>query len=97
MIGDAITSGRITEAQKPQWVTALNTSFASEHAKLLTLVPVLNTTSKLGEVSRSLDVANTGDIADQIRAYGKKNDIDVSTTVGWDKAFQGLKNSQSVQ
>ncbi len=93
---DAINSGRITEAQKPQWVTALNTSFASEHAKLINLVPVLNTASKLGNVSRTVDVANSGDIADQIRAYGKANNIDVTNSAGWDKAFQGWKNSQPV-
>ena len=93
---DAINSGRITEAQKPQWVTALNTSFASEHAKLINLVPVLNTASKLGNVSRSVDVANSGDIADQIRSYGQANNIDITTSAGWDKAFQGWKNSQPV-
>lgn len=93
---DAINSGRITEAQKPQWVTALNASFASEHAKLISLVPVLNMASKVGNVTRSVDVANSGDIADQIRSYGKANDIDVTNSAGWDKAFQGWKNSQPV-
>ncbi|MGK3945849.1 hypothetical protein ABK046_46830, partial [Streptomyces caeruleatus] len=35
------------EADKPAWTTALNTSFASESAKLKSLMPVLNTASRI--------------------------------------------------
>jgi hypothetical protein len=96
VLDDAIATGRITAAHRPAWATALNTSFESEHAKLQSLMPVLNTTNHVtGQTARQpgqVDATNTVEaITDGARAYAVKNNIDITTNEGWNRAFQGFK------
>ena len=94
IIANAVTSGRITEADKPRWIDALNADFAGESAKLEKLMPVLNTANHLGQlggrrgatpdVSGGIDAMNAA-----VRAYATEKNIDISTGAGWAKAWDG--------
>jgi hypothetical protein len=64
----AIGEGRITEADRPAWTSALNTSFGSEAAKLKKLMPTLNTGSKL---PANLAGQRPGAITDAANAAGR--------------------------
>ncbi len=94
IIANAVTSGRITEADKPRWIDALNTDFAGEAAKIEKLMPVLNTSNHLEglggrrgatpDVSGGIDAMNAA-----VRAYAAEKSIDISTGPGWAKAWEG--------
>lgn len=100
VIADAINSGRITEADKAQWTAALNTSFASESAKLKNLMPVLNTRSQLPTQGIRRDMAITDaanaaqSIADSVHAFAKEKGIDVSNNAGWDRAYNECRRAK---
>lgn len=98
ILGDAIQTGRITEADKPRWATALNTSFATEHAKLQSLMPVLNTESKVkdagGRRPTTTDAANTAEaITEGAKRFAVENNIDISTADGWNRAYSGFRKA----
>ena len=93
-ITQAINTGRITEADKPAWVTALNTSFESESAKLEKLMPVFNTSSKLPPGTSDRKTLNVTDasnaaarITDAVRDLAGEKNIDITNQAGWDRAF----------
>jgi hypothetical protein len=94
---NAVKEGRITEADKPKWITALNTDLDGESAKLATLMPVLNTSSKLPDLGGRRD-ANVLDAQGNIetmntaaRAYAAEHNIDISNAEGWGRAWNGAK------
>lgn len=92
VVNAARDSGRITEAQMPGWVDALNTSFATEAPKLSKLMPTLNTTSQLpsGE-RRDLGAASAGGV-DAINAavadVAKTEGLNLSVRADYDKAHR---------
>jgi len=96
VIAAAIADGRITEADKPKWVDALNTSFESESAKLAKLMPVLNTASRLPDLATrraegapvvaGIDAINTA-----VREYAAEKKIDITDADGWTRAFEGAR------
>lgn len=96
VINAAITDGRITEADKPKWIDALNTDFAGESAKLGKLMPVLNTANRVvnlaerrgeqAEAPTGIDAINAA-----VRAYAAEQSIDISNNAGYTKAFEGAK------
>lgn len=96
VLKDALATGRITEADKPKWETALNTSFATEADKLNKLMPTINVNGAPDLSGRrsenAVDVANAAaDLADHVRDYAKEKGIDVSNQGGWDRAFNECK------
>jgi hypothetical protein len=96
VLEDAIKTGRITAADKPRWATALNTSFESEHAKLQSLMPVINTGNKVVNLAARgqsvVDVANTAEaLTEGAKRYAVENHIDISTPAGWNRAYEGFK------
>lgn len=97
VITDAINSGRITEADKPAWTTALNTSFASESTKLKSLMPVLNTENKLKDLggrrdANMTDAANAATrITDGVKAFALEKSMDITTADGWTKAYDACR------
>ena len=97
LVTDAINSGRITEADRPAWTTALNTSFISEADKLSKLMPVLNTRSRLPDLGGRrnegvTDAANVaGKITEGVRAYALEKSIDITTEAGWTEAFNACR------
>lgn len=97
VITEAINSGRITEADKPAWTTALNTSFASESAKLKNLMPVLNTENKVKDLggrreAQFTDAANAaGRITQEVTAYAAEKGINITTAEGWTKAYDACR------
>lgn len=96
VIAEAINSGRITEADRPAWTTALNTSFVSESAKLSNLMPVLNTRSQVQTGDRRgpavTDASNAiSRITEGVRAYAVEKSIDITTPAGWDRAYAECK------
>lgn len=96
VLADAVTSGRITAADKPRWATALNTSFDTEYTKLQALMPVLNTSNQLGDQSgRRTPVADVTNAADTFtegaKRFAVQHNIDISTAEGWTRAYDGYK------
>jgi hypothetical protein len=93
-IETAITSGRITEAERPQWVTALNTSFKSESAKLNNLMPVLNTGNRLPALERKdpavlaagIDAINTA-----AREIAKRDGLKLTDAADYDAVWTKLR------
>lgn len=96
ILDDAIKTGRITAADKPKWATALNTSFESEHAKLQSLMPVINTGNHVADAASRkpaiADAANTTEaITEGAKRYAAANNIDISTADGWNRAYNGFR------
>ncbi|MEI6655346.1 MAG: phage protease [Verrucomicrobiota bacterium] len=100
VIGEAIATGRITEADKPAWTTALNTSFVTEANKLKSLMPVLNTASKVPDLGNRreglcIDAANAASrITEGVRAFAAEKSIDITNEAGWTRAFNECKASK---
>ncbi len=98
VITDAINSGRITEADKPAWTAALNTSFASESAKLKTLMPVLNTKNKVaGKTDKErgqLAATTTDALNTAVRSIAKENGLDLTNTADYDIAWTMLRTAK---
>lgn len=99
VITDAINTGRITEAEKPAWTQALNTSFGSESAKLSKLMPTLNTELKIDLGQRRnaeiTDAANAaGKITEGVRSFAAEKGIDISTSSGWTRAYDQCRAAQ---
>lgn len=99
VIADAINSGRITEADKDKWTTALNTSFVTERDKLMKLVPVLNTTNQVKDAGRRdlnvTDAANAAArITQEVTAFATEKSIDISTAAGWTRAYDECRNAK---
>ena len=96
VITEAINTGRITEADKPGWTAALNTSFATEAAKLKTLMPVLNTTNQVDLGGRRegalTDAANAASrITEGVTAYAVEKGMDITTASGWTRAYDACR------
>ncbi len=96
VLDDAIKTGRITAADKPRWAAALNTSFESEHAKLQTLMTTLNTENKVVDLASrkgaQADAANSSaSLTEGAKRYAKENHIDITTSEGWTRAYDGFK------
>lgn len=96
-ITDAINSGRITEADKPKWTDALNTDFVSESAKLAKLMPVLNTSDKIGPLDRTKgapEPTTTEALNSAVRSIAKENDLDLTKTADYDRAWAMLRTAK---
>lgn len=97
VIAAAVSTGRITEADKPAWTTALNTSFQSESAKLAALMPVLNTQNRVADLgarreAHITDAANAaGRITEGVTAFALEKSIDITTAAGWTKAYDACR------
>lgn len=96
VITEAINTGRITDADKPAWTAALNTSFATESAKLKTLMPVLNTANRVDLGGRReaafTDAANAaGRITEGVTAFATEKGMDITTAAGWTKAYDACR------
>ena len=97
VLTEAINTGRITEADKPAWTNALNTSFASESAKLQNLMPVLNTSNRVADLgarrdANHTDAANAAErITQGVIAFAAEKAIDITTAPGWTKAYDACR------
>ena len=98
LIGPALEDGRITAADKDRWTTALNTSFASEAAKIAALMPTINTTSKItGLTSRErgvLAATDTDALNTAVREIATANNLDLTKGPDYDRAFQMLRTAK---
>ena len=107
LLEDALASGRITAAQRPEWAARLETDFANASAALAQLAPALKTqaiTQQLG--GRKSEIANMGERRDALETLVKtemaKNggDYDRAFAVV-QKAnpalFSAMKQPQSIQ
>jgi hypothetical protein len=91
VITSALNSGRITAAEKDAWVTALNSDFTAELAKLNAKMPVINTSRTAPTLPR-VDVAETVDAMNSaVREYAVEKAIDINTEAGWTRAFNECK------
>lgn len=95
----AVADGRITEADKPKWKDALNTSFVSEADKLSKLMPTINTKNHVdGLNARKGEAADLGGGVDAInaavRSYAQANNLDITKTDQYDQAFEGAKKTK---
>lgn len=95
-ITEAINTGRITEAERPAWTAALNTSYASEAAKLSSLMPTLNTFNRIGDQARRqqgiTDAANAATrITQGVTEFAVEKSMDITTAAGWTKAYDACR------
>jgi hypothetical protein len=95
-IDEAIATGRITEAERPAWTTALNTSYPTEAAKLQALMPTLNTVDRVGNLERRqaaiADVANAAArITTAVTEYAAEKGMDITTPEGWTRAYDATR------
>lgn len=94
-ITEAITTGRITEAQRPAWTAALNSSFHTEAAKLRVLMPTLNTSPRIGTLERrsvQTDAANAASrITQGVTEYAMEKGMDITTAHGWTRAYDACR------
>ena len=97
---NAVKEGRITEADKPRWVTALNTDFDGESAKLGNLMPVVNTSNQLpadlgGRRNGNVDLPGGIDAMNAaVRAFAAEHSIDISNTDGWSRAWNSASQAK---
>jgi hypothetical protein len=90
VISAALQDGRISEADKPRWMDALNTSFATESEKLSKLMPTVSTRSHLPafdrtipELSGSVDAINSA-----VEATAKAHGLNLQDRSDYDKAHE---------
>lgn len=90
VLSTAIADGRITEADRPAWTNALNTSFATEAEKLSKLMPVLNTANRLGNLGERKDGVQSFEGIDAMNAavsdIATANRLDLTIRADYDKA-----------
>ncbi len=98
VIGAAVQDGRITEADKPRWVTALNTSFQSEAAKLGALMPTVNVRNQIDGIAarkgddplaKGIDACNTA-----VRELAAANGLNLAVTADYDRAWKMLRTAK---
>jgi hypothetical protein len=98
VLDDAIATGRITEAQRPAWTTALNTSFISEANKLAALMPVLNTTNRVANLgTRKTDTPaaeGTDALNTAVRDIATANGLNLSLRPDYDRAWEMLRTAK---
>jgi len=97
VLTDAIAAGRITEADKEAWTTALNTSFLSESAKLRNLMPVLNTQNRLGALDRNrgmLAADSTEALNTALRAISDEHKLNLDDRKDYDRAWELLRTAK---
>ena len=95
-VNAAVTSGRITEADKPKWKTALNTSFLSEKAKLDSLMPTaINTANHMANLGDRREGAPEAGGIDAINsavgAIAREKGYDITTHTGYHAAYEAAK------
>jgi Mu-like prophage I protein len=93
VINDAVTTGRITEADRPAWTTALNTSFISEANKLASLMPILNVKSQLpgglaGQKPSGIMPGGMDAINAAVRETATAQGLDLANRAGYDEAHR---------
>lgn len=97
VINSAVADGRITEADKPRWMDALNTSFATEAEKLNKLMPSINTQSRLPggerrELAPEQAAANQANGVDAINSavadIAKTEGLNLSVRTDYDRAHK---------
>jgi hypothetical protein len=74
ILDTAVTAGRITLAQRPEWATklAVETNFANESDALSKLAPAMNTTSKTLQMGdRKVSIANVSDRREAVQTLVK--------------------------
>jgi hypothetical protein len=96
VLDTAVREGRITEAERPAWTTALNASFVSERDKLAKLMPVINTANRVAGAGRRdlspTDAMNSAaQITEAVTAYAVEKSIDITTPAGWTRAFESCR------
>jgi hypothetical protein len=96
----AVADGRITEADKPKWKDALNTSFVTENEKLSKLMPTVNTknhvdglNTRKGEGPDSI-AAGTDAINTAVQAYAREHGHDLNSRPGYDAAWEGVRKAK---
>jgi len=94
-INEAVTSHRITEAEKPTWEKLLRADYATAKSALdaKSSVTAINTKDHLGHVKpRNADIVNTSSVEAMTAAardFAQRNNIDVSNEAGWSRAWNG--------
>ena len=96
-INAAVKDGRITEADKPTWKAALEADYDGESKKLAALTKtVVNTKDHTKDVAGrkgESSVCAITSINEAVEAFAKANDLDMSSTADYDKAFAGAKKA----
>ncbi len=103
-INSALTSGRITDAEKPKWEKLLKADFETASGMLADLKPgvdALNSRNHLGNLGGrkqegGVDATPTGEqaIVEAVKAYAVEKGIDASNTAGWKRAFDGCREAK---
>ena len=97
LLDGAVASGRITEADKSKWATALNTSFKSEAEKLAALMPVVNTTNHVGSLDRRqgvMDATTTDALNTAVRALATEHNLNLEDRKDYDRAWAMLRTAK---
>jgi phage I-like protein len=93
LLDHAITEGRITAAQRPEWASKLDTNFANEAPALTKLAPALKTRSSTGDLGqRKADLANMQDR--QLKVQELVNDRMKTKGESYDSAFANVRREQ---
>lgn len=93
----AITAGRIKEADRATWVTALNEAkdFDAEAKKLGSLTPAINTAPLVRDLGNRRGEGNEAAkviaINEAVTAYAKEHGLDLATSTGHHAAYVGAK------
>lgn len=97
VIADAINTGRITEAEKPAWTNALNASFATESAKLRSLMPTINTQNRVSGLDRqrgTLDPTVTDAINTGLSEIAREKGLNLAERPDYDRAWNLLREAK---
>lgn len=97
LLASAINDGRITEADRPKWLEALNTDWEGESAKLGKLMPLtaLNTQDRVGDLgARKAEAATGGGITAinaAMAAHAKEHRLDLRKGGDYDTIYLAVK------
>ncbi|MGJ8674057.1 phage protease [Rubritalea sp.] len=99
LLNQALTDGKITEAQKEQWQGMLNSNLESGKAILDGMkggTAALNTADQIkGKVVKGNDAAGTASLNSRMQEYAKKHSLDLGKEAHYDQAYDAVSTAEA--
>lgn len=96
----AVADGRIGTGDRAKWLTALNTDFAGESAKLGKLMPVINTANQVGNLGerkaegQDATLQGIAAINEAVTSYARKEGLDLGHPADYDAAHAAVRSKR---
>ena len=96
-LNQAVTDGKITEAQKPKFAAALNNDYEIGMGLLEDLKPQseLNSKDQIGDLDKGKGVQKAAELNTAMAAHAKQHGLDLENPAHYDRAFDAVRAESS--